>query len=59
MAVTASIDFTLANHLASMVALSCGRVLTSSELLGVLAGEPSLLFLPSLPFITSGAEMTP
>lgn len=39
-AVTASIDFILANHLASMVALSTGRVLTNSELLGVLGGKP-------------------
>ena len=37
-AVTASIDFTLANHLAAMILLGKGVALTHSQLLGVYAG---------------------
>ena len=38
-AVTASIDFTLANHIAAMILLGSGKVLTHSQLLGVYAGR--------------------
>ena len=44
-AVTASIDYTLANQLAAMILLGTGgadgggRVLTSAQLLGVYAGD--------------------
>lgn len=37
-AVTASIDFTLANHVAAMILLGKGVALTHSQLLGVYAG---------------------
>jgi hypothetical protein len=46
--VTASIDFTLANHIAAMILLGSGRVLTHSQLLGIYAGKHTAptLFAP-------------
>lgn len=40
-AVTAGIDFTLANHLAAMWLLASGKVFTQGELLGTYAGVTS------------------
>jgi len=58
-AVTASIDFTLANHIAAMILLGSGRVLTPSQLLGIYAGINCAYLAPYFttpPTFTKGAK---